>query len=149
MIKVVPDSSVIVKWVTKEDEQDLDQADRLLNDVQEGRVELIAPELAKYEVGNALIKKGLLEAQAFQSLGTVYSLPVQFVTETEDLADETYQFANKVRLTEDPPKFTYYDASFAALAKKEKAVLVTANPKHHIKISGVKVVALTNYKQIC
>jgi|SRR3989344_725183 len=146
MTKIVPDSSVVVKWVSKDDELDLDKADKLLNDVREGKIVLIAPELAKYEVGNALVKKGISEAQAFQSLGTVYSLPVQFVPETEELADETYQMANKVRSAEGSPRFTYYDASFAALAKQEKAILVTANPKHQIKVAGVKVVSLGNYK---
>lgn len=146
MVKIVIDSSVVVKWVSQDDELNLEQADKLLNDVRAGRVELVAPELAKYEVGNALIKKGLSEIQAFQSLGTVYSLPVRFVPETEELADETYQMANKARSTEDHPKFTYYDASFTALAKQEGAVLVTANLKHQVKIAGVKVVPLENYK---
>lgn len=145
MVKIVPDSSVIVKWVNNQNESGVAQADKLLSDVQAGRVELIAPELAKYEIGNALLKKGLGEVQAFQSLGTVYSLPVQFVPETEELAGMTYQMASKVRLTEEPPKFTYYDASFAALAKQEEAVLVTANPKHQVKIIGVKVVPLESY----
>ena len=41
---------------------------------------------------------------------------------------------------------TYYDASFIALAKQEDAILVTDNPKHQTKISGVKVVPLGEYK---
>jgi len=146
MIKVVPDSSVIVKWVNQDNELNLERADKLLDDVRAGKVELIAPELAKYEVGNALTKKGVSDLQAFQSLGTVYSLPIRFMSETETLADETYQMANGVRATENPPKFTYYDASFIAMAKQERAVLVTANPQHQIKIAGVKVVPLGDYK---
>lgn len=39
-----------------------------------------------------------------------------------------------------------YDASFAALAKRENAVLVTDNPKNQVKIKGVKVVPLEKYK---
>lgn len=136
---MVPDSSVMVKWVSQDNELNLGQADKLLGDVRAGKVELIAPELAKYEIGNALIKKGLLEVHALRSLGIFYSLPVQFVSETEELADETYQMANKAGVT-------YYDASFVALAKQEGAVLVTANPKHQIKIVGVKVVPLEDYK---
>lgn len=139
MTKIVPDSSVIVKWVNQDNELNLDQADRLLNDVRTGQVELLAPELAKYEVGNALIKKGVTDAQAFQIIGTVYGLPIRFVSETEELANETFQMANKVSLT-------YYDASFAALAKQEGAILVTANPKHQNKAVGVKVHSLSNYK---
>ena len=41
---------------------------------------------------------------------------------------------------------TYYDASFMALAKQEKATLVTDNPKHQRKIQGIKVIALKNYR---
>ncbi len=145
MTRVVPDSSVMVKWVNQDKELDLDKADQLLLDVQSGEVELVAPELAKYEIGNALLKKGLQQTQAFQSLGTVYSLPVQFVPETEELANQTYQIANKLRLAGDF-KLSYYDASFAALAKQEGAILVTANPKHQTKISGVTIVPLGNYK---
>lgn len=142
---LVTDSSVIVKWVSKDNETNLESADQILRDVQAGKVSLMTPELAKYEVGNALLKKGLTPSQAFQSLGTVYSIPMQFVPETEELAAQTYQMADGVRSTGDP-KFTYYDAAFAALAKSEEAVLITANPKHQKKIRGVQVLPLEDYK---
>lgn len=145
MKKIVTDSSVIVKWVSKDNESHLEEADRILRDVQKGQAVLIAPELAKYEVGNALLKKGLTPAQAFQSLGTVYSLPVRFVSETEGLAAQTYQMAEETK-SKGSPKFTYYDAAFAALAKQEDAVLVTDNPKHQSRIGKIKVLALQNYK---
>jgi len=105
----------------------------------------LAPELAKYEVGNALTKKGITAAQAFQSFGTIYSLPIQFLAETEELANQTYQIASDIRMAGDS-KFTYYDASFVALAKQENAILVTANPKHQNKAVGVKVVSIEDYK---
>lgn len=146
MIKVIPDSSVMVKWVSQQNELHLDQSDKLLLDVQNGKVELYAPELSKYEIGNALLKKSLTEPQAFQSLETIYSLPIQFVSETEELACETYHLANEVKLKKSSPNLTYYDASFIALAKQEKAVLVTANPKHQTRAPRVKVVALAEYK---
>ena len=140
------DSSVIVKWVNRDNELELDQADKLLSDVQAGKVDLIAPDLAKYEVGNALMKKGIEEMQALQNLDTIYSLPIKFVSETEELASDTYRLANKVRLVGGSAKFTYYDASFAALAKQENATLVTANPKHQTKIPGIEVVPLESYQ---
>jgi len=144
VVKVIPDSSVIVKWVSKDNESHLDKADKLLSDVQAEKVQLLAPELAKYEIGNAILKKGLTTPQAFQSLGTVYSLPVQFVPETEDLANLTYQMAYQARQN-NVTAFTYYDASFVALAQQEGAVLVTDNPKHQTKISDVKVIPLEKY----
>lgn len=140
----VLDSSVLVKWVSRENEQDLSKADQILKDIQSGKVNAIAPELAKYEIGNALLKKKLTLNEGLHSLGTVYSSPVQFVSETEDLASETYKMTHESRVKEE--SLTYYDASFTALAKQEDAVLITSNPKHQTKVKGVKVVALKDYR---
>ena len=133
------DSSVIVKWVNRDNELELDQADKLLSDVQAGKVDLIAPDLAKYEVGNALMKKGIEEMQALQNLDTIYSLPIKFVSETVEMAKVAFQLGVQSRMT-------YYDASFVALAKQEDAILVTANPKHQMLIEGVEVVLLESYR---
>ena len=138
--KVVVDSSVIVKWVNRENEQDLDEADSLLNDVLVGRVELIAPELAKYEVGNVLLAAKKLEVgKAKKVFEIFYSLPVQFIAETLGHAEETYATGSKSGIT-------YYDASFVALAKKEGAILITDNPKHQQKFPDVKVIPLKDYR---
>ena len=137
--KVVVDSSVILKWLYREDENHLDQADQLLQRGLDGGVELLAPELAKYEVGNVLLKaKHLSLDEGAESLNVFYALPIQFFPESFDLAREAYEFGIQTGMT-------YYDASFAALAKQEGAILVTANPKHQTKSIGVKVIALENY----
>ncbi|MBI2616581.1 type II toxin-antitoxin system VapC family toxin [Candidatus Gottesmanbacteria bacterium] len=145
MKKVVVDSSVMVKWVKQNNESNIKEANQILVDAQAGKAILIAPELAKYEVGNAILKKGIEVNQANQNLGTISSLPIEFISETPNLAFQTYQMAYEVRLLGDK-KFTYYDAAFAALAKKEDAILVTDNPKHQSKIKGVRVVPLAKYK---
>ncbi len=145
MKTLVVDSSVMVKWVSVENETNIGQANKILSDTQAGKVSLIAPELAKYEIGNALLKKGLTVSQAIQSLGTIYGSPVKFVSETEDLAGETYQLAQGIQPRENR-KLTYYDVAFVALAKAQSATLVTDNPKHQSKIKGVKVTPLKQYK---
>ena len=138
MKQVVVDSSVTVKWINQVDEVRLGQADKLLMDAQAGSVSLLAPELSKYEIGNAILKKGLDLSRAYASLGTVYQLPVIFVPESEELAKQTYKFADQAVIT-------YYDASFVALAKQQNAILVTDNPKHQSKVKDVTVVPLGNY----
>ncbi|MBI4084854.1 MAG: type II toxin-antitoxin system VapC family toxin [Candidatus Levybacteria bacterium] len=138
MKQIVTDSSVSVKWINQINEELLDQADKLLKDAQVGVVNLLAPELSKYEIGNALLKKKLELAMAFESLGTVYQLPITFISESEELAKETYRIAEKAGIT-------YYDASFVALAKLESAALVTNNPKHQGKTDEVKVISLADY----
>lgn len=138
MKAVVVDSSVTVKWINQIDEELLDKADKLLGDAQAGSVGLIAPELSKYEIGNALLKKKLDLSMAYESLGTVYQLPMTFIPETEELAKQTYKVASQNGIT-------YYDASFIALAQQENATLVTENIKHQGKPKGVKIASLRDY----
>jgi predicted nucleic acid-binding protein len=138
--KIVCDSSVIVKWVSKEGEDNLEQADQVLKDCQEKKTELFAPELAKYEVANALLLgKELPTSQASISLGTVYSLPIEFIPEDFEQALNSYQFAQKFGIT-------YYDASFVSLAELLDATLVTDDPKHQARIESVTVLPLKDYK---
>ena len=138
MKPIVVDSSVTVKWINQIDEELLDRADKLLVDAQSGSISLLAPELSKYEIGNALLNKKLDLPKAYQSLGTVYQLPITFVNETEELASQTYRIAQQGSIT-------YYDASFVALAKRENAILVTDNPKHQSRQLDVKVIPLKDY----
>lgn len=140
MSNIVVDTSVIVKWLNQKDELYLKQADKLLSNAEVGTATLFAPQLAKYEVGNALLNKKLDLPLALDALGTASRLPINFVAETPELASETYSIATE------NAGITYYDASFMALAKQEKATLVTDNPKHQKRISGVKVRVLKNYR---
>lgn len=139
MNTLVIDSSVIVKWLNRQDEENLTQADQILDDTRNGKVDLIAPEIAKYEVGNVLLTgKQLTSAQASISLGTTYSLPITFVTESEDLAKETFDIAYDLGIT-------YYDASFMSLAKQYDATLITENIKHQGKSKDIAVKSLAEY----
>ena len=137
--KVVIDSSVVVKWLSKQDENHIDQANKVLEDVKGGQIVLYAPELAKYEVANALLTgKNIAPDDVKISLATLYSAPIQFIPKTEDLAQNTYKIAYSSRIT-------YYDASFVSLANSLDATLVTDNIKHQAKVKGAKVIALKDY----
>lgn len=137
--KLIVDTSVIAKWLNQSNEDNIDKADQIMADALSGKVELLAPELSRYEYGNVLLKgKKLTPQEAFISLGTAYSLPINFVSESEDLAKETYTLAFSLGIT-------YYDASFLSLAKKYDAVLVTENIKHQGKTKDIKVKSLQDY----
>ena len=138
MNTLVVDSSIIVKWLNQTKEQNLRQADKILQDARRGEIELIAPELAKYEVGNVLITKGLTANEAETSLSILYAFPITFITESQDIAKQTYSLADRLRIT-------YYDASFMSLAMQYNAILVTENIKHQGKDPKIKVVALKDY----
>ena len=137
--KLVVDTSVIIKWLNQNNETRVDKADKIMQSALRGEMELIAPELSRYEYGNVLLKgKKLTPKEANISLDTAYSLPINFIPESEELAKETYTLAFKLGIT-------YYDASFLSLAKKYKATLVTENIKHQGKVKNIKVKSLQDY----
>ena len=137
--KVVADSSVIVKWLNQLDEENLEAADKILADASQGKIELLIPELAKYEVGNVLLLRKKIPLGAIGLLfHTLFVSPIQFISQSEELASETYVLASNLGIT-------YYDASFVALAKQYNALLVTENIKHQGKKSDIKVISLRDY----
>ena len=138
-VKVVVDSSVIIKWLNKANESNIDEADRLMESAIKGETELLAPELSKYEIGNVLLKsKKLTYDQALISLGTAYALPITFINESYELAKQTYFYADTLDIT-------YYDASFLAIAKEYNAILITENTKHQGKTNDVLVKSIQEY----
>ena len=135
----VIDSSVALKWLHKVNENYLDQADLIMKKAQESGVTLVMPELAKYEIGNALLYKNLELPVFLRLIERFYVLPIQFMQEDVTLAQITIGIAYKY-------KITYYDASFMALAIKLKATLITNNPKHQRKnIEDIKIIDLKDY----
>lgn len=137
--KIVVDTSVLVKWLNQTNENDIDKADQVMQSALKGDIQLFAPELARYELENVLLKgKQLTPQEAYISLGTAYALPINWVPESEALAKDTYNLAFNLGIT-------YYDASFISLAKQNKAILVTENIKHQGKSMDVTVKALQDY----
>ena len=139
MKNVVIDTSVTVKLLNDQQETYLKQANKILLDAKKSKISLFAPELSRYEIGNAILKKKLETPFAQDTLETAYDLPIQFVEETYRLALKTYEIAIESNIT-------YYDASFIALAIQENAILVTDNIKHQGKVSEIKVIPLSKYK---
>jgi len=139
MIKIVVDSSVVIKWLNQHNENLIEQADGLLLNAMEQKIELIAPELVKYEIGNVLLtSKQLSISEASEAIEFFFSIPINFVIETQELAESTYKIGQEL-------KITYYDASFLSVAEQLGATLVTDNVKHHGKSTKVKVIPLKDY----
>lgn len=137
---LVIDSSVAVKWLNNQEEENIKQADKILKDVQEKKFYIIMPELAKYEVANAILNKQMSLQNTMGSVATYYHIPIRFIPQDQQQAEDAIQIAYENGVT-------FYDASFIALAKEQKADLVTDNPKHQKKkIAGLKVVSLKDYR---
>ena len=137
-IKIVIDTSVAVKWLNAQEEKLVEQADKILKDFERGKCEIFMPELARYEIGNALLHKKMTAPEFKLSLASFYAIPIKFVPEDLEMAKETAEIAVKTGMT-------YYDACFVTLAKKLGAKLVTDNPRHQGKFAEVKVLALKDY----
>lgn len=139
MRPLVVDTSIAVKWLNKKDELYLKQADKILEDVQAKKSFLIMPELAKYEIGNALLNKKMGVNKTSAALDLYFQISIRFVPQDKSQAQD----AMKIALEND---ITFYDASFMALAKDQNTSLITDNPKHQKKyIKGLQVVALKDY----
>ena len=139
MKKLVLDSSVMVKWLNKTDEDNIKQADAVLKDTQMGKVVLLAPELAKYEIGKALlVNKKLSQTDAKISLAVLFELPVEFIPQSPELARESYAIASAFGLT-------YNESVFLALTEQRGAVLVTDNVSEQARESGINITALKEY----
>lgn len=136
---LVVDSSVAVKWLNGQDEAYVSTADKILKDFQDGKIKIMMPELAKYEVGNAVLYKHLSLVETLDSIGSYYATPIQFISQDQLQAQRAMQIAYE-------NKISFYDASFMALAKEQEATLITDNPKHQQKkVDGLKVIALKDY----
>lgn len=138
-MKIVVDSSVAVKWLSVEGEQDVGQADLILEHAGREKIELTAPVFMKYEVGNALRYKKIPEDGKLEILRQFYDIPIKFYGISSRQAQTAFKMARAAGIT-------FYDAVFMELAQRLKAVLVTANPKHQKDFPGVETVDLKDYK---
>lgn len=136
---VVVDTSVAIKWLSRDCEDYIEQADKLLNDALDGKVTLLTPILSKFEVGNVLLfGKKLTIEQASEVLDLYYSLPITFIDESTELSKMTFKYAADLDIT-------YYAAAFVSLCKQYDAVLVTDNIKHQGKATNIKVIPIKDY----
>jgi predicted nucleic acid-binding protein len=135
----VVDSSVMVKWLTQYKEPHLEQADLLMSLALDEKIRLMAPELAKYEVGNVLLcGKKLKPKQALFAIELLNILPITFIKEDLLTMNSSYSLAHELGVT-------YYDASFLSLTKQLGAVLITENSKHQGKDKRIPTIALADF----
>lgn len=139
--KIVVDSSVVVKWLSSQGEEDISQSDKLLKDCEKGKIKLFVPELTKTEIGNAICYKGMDLPQSKITLATLYSLPITFVILEKEQALQTLEISKSKGIT-------YYDGLFISLAEWLSASLVTANPKHQKGSRKIQIIPLKKYGPI-
>jgi predicted nucleic acid-binding protein len=115
---IVPDASVLLKWVLRsDDENGRDRAHDLKDAWLAGACEIVVPGLWVYEVGNVLGRKAPAAAAAL--LEAMMDLGMR------EVQPRTY-VAGIFTLMRDH-KITFYDAAYHALALHEGGLMLTAD----------------------
>jgi predicted nucleic acid-binding protein len=116
---VVPDASVILKWVLHaENEPGTREAWELLDRSFEEDLRLFVPQLWTFEVGNVLSRKRPTEA-ADLLLGLRMLRMIETRLEAQSI-ERTVELTCSYGIS-------FYDASYLAIAEQHKALLVTAD----------------------
>lgn len=119
VIDVVSDANIALKWFHEEGEQDVEPARQLLEHHRAGRVVLHVLDLTFYEVGNALMR-GRAQATAEQTAIVLSALREICLTMHAD--DEILRDAAELVAEHG---LTFYDAAYAAVARRLDAPLAT------------------------
>jgi len=119
--KIVVDTSVLIKWIKTKDEELVNEARRLLTEIERRPLEVHVPALLLYEVGNILLLKTDLESAGLNdAISNLETLPFTVAPPATPLLRRAARLGKKFNLT-------FYDASFLALAVELDCPFVTAD----------------------
>jgi predicted nucleic acid-binding protein len=132
----VLDTSVVIKWFHRKNEEDVDKALLLRQAYLEGALNVIVPDLMIYEFGNFLRhKSGLKAGDQLTSIRALWSLGMEIHPIDSILSERMVQLALRYGITA-------YDAVFVALSQSLSAPLVTADQMLHEKLRNDHAVLL-------
>lgn len=119
---VIPDASILLKWVLPPDyEQYVEQALTMRDALVAGRVRLLVPGLWYYELGNTLSRKYPDHADAL--LCSLVNMELESLEPTPDWQTTVIQLTVNFHVT-------FYDAAYHALAINRDAMFVTTDEKY-------------------
>lgn len=125
---VVPDASVLLKWVLPEEgEPWVSEALRLRDDFETGRADLLVPSLWYHEAGNVLALH--YAESAADRLAVLVGLRLSVAEPNEIWRVKTLDLTKTHGVT-------FYDASYHALAILHNGVFVTSDEKYLRKASA-------------
>jgi len=139
----VADTSVIFKWFVTTREADLEAAQALREDVAQGRIGLIEPDVLLYELLNLLrvaSEGGRLSSRDAMEVGLEFAGLNLPLVATTPLIDEAYRLALERRIS-------LFDALFLVTAQLLEAQLVSddRNLVNACNQSGVRAILLRDY----
>lgn len=136
--KVVLDTSVIVKWLSPKDENNVYKALLIYESLKHEQTEIIVCEFLYYEIANILFWGKKMNFKDYSStIKTLLSLPLTTIKLTQKLIELTYNSFGKYKLS-------FYDALPAIIARTERCPFISADEKHHKNLPHV--IFLKDYK---
>lgn len=128
------DASIIIKWVLeKEKEADFDKAMGLLNEWVMGTIEIVAPSLWQYEVGNFLGRE--LPQEAAKAMRFINDLGFASIDLNDKMQGLCFKWMAEAGVT-------FYDAAYLAVAVETGGIMVTADEKFARKLKDDKHICL-------
>jgi predicted nucleic acid-binding protein len=119
---VVPDASVLLKWVLpSDDEPDADKALLLRTAIEEEAVDALLPALWLYEVGNTIARRFPMHASSWLSALMKFGV--------EEASPSPVWLAKTLDLTA-RYEVSFYDAAYHALALVYEGMFVTADSRY-------------------
>jgi predicted nucleic acid-binding protein len=138
-LNLVLDANVIAKWFNQE--RWSDRAARLKDEYVQGRLRLVEPTLALYEVANAIRRNPQLNDQDAREacLAAANLLRGAIETPSPEEASAILVLARSLELT-------YYDASYVHLAQKHRISFISAD--HELVAKASKAVRAIHLKDL-
>jgi len=128
----VLDTSVAIKWFSKHDEDDLDKAIGLRDEIVEGRCDITVPCLMLYELGNALrYNPRFKDSDVKNAVKSILDMGFDMREIDGAVMESAIETAFKFRTT-------VYDAYFLALSRTESKPFITADYKFAEQVKGFR-----------
>lgn len=135
---VIVDASVAFKWFLN-NEEDIDQALTILTLHQNEQNIILVPDLLFYELANAWVTKTALTVKGIKTfLNDLQNINLKIGVVNFDLLNQAAVLSKKY-------KISLYDATYLALAKQKKCLLITADQKLIGKVNLPFVKLLQDY----
>lgn len=139
MKEYVLDTSVVIKWFSEYDEDDLQKALDLRYKILEGKCYIIVPDLVFYELSNALrYNPHFTTDDVKDAVNTVMDMGF----DVKGIDNETVERAVEIAFQYN---VSVYDAYFLALSRKEKKPIVTADYRFYEKVKKLKNIIRLSY----
>lgn len=132
MKRYVLDTSVVIKWFSEQDEDDLEKALAVRDGIFEGTYSIIVPDLLLYELANALRHNPRFNSEDVGiAVQSVIEMGFDIRIAEGGILERSIHTAYKFNIT-------VYDACFLAVAHIENRPLITADDKLAKRAKGFK-----------